>query len=342
MKRHILCGLFATACLLTSRQTATAQTAALAADTLTAMQQEAEQFVRHMPAGLQDRQTQAIRDALDGRLEPLQAVRQARNTDHPLPDGVRARYVAPHLRLYTPDSASTGNPLPLLVYLHGGGWTFGSIQSCARFCATLAQEASCLVLAVDYRLAPEHPYPAPLDDCCQAAALAHAHAREWGADPTRISIGGDSSGGNLALATALRRQREGQPPFRSLVLFYPVVKAWNDASDSWQRYQTGAALDGSIMDAFNEAYCQGKQNAEISPAMASDDDLAQLPPTLLIAAERDILYDQGQAFARRLAGLGVQTTHLTFPATVHLFITVAGQDCAFRQAVRQTTLFLHK
>mgnify|MGYP001107862181 CR=1 FL=1 len=127
----------------------------------------------------------------------------------------------------------------ILLFFHGGGWVLGGIGSCARFCAELAAAGHVLVLAADYRLAPEHPFPQGLDDCMRAVETALRRASEWGGSPERVSVGGDSSGGNLALAVALRRRAEGLPPLRSLVLFYPVVTARADGSASWKRYGQG-------------------------------------------------------------------------------------------------------
>ena len=296
---------------------------------------EADRFLAGMPEGLQDRQNDAILAALAGDTAPLTAVRSARNTPAELPAGVTARDVGEGLRLYLP-ATPPQESLPLLVYLHGGGWTIGSINSCARYCIALA-ERGVAVLAVDYRLAPEYPYPVPLNDCADAVETAFRCAKEWGVDPGRISVGGDSSGGNLALAVALRKPSR----LSSLVVFYPVVRAWNDGSQSWLRYRGGMALDGKIMETFNRSYIQDtEQCAEISPALAADDALRMLPPILMVAAERDILYDQGRDFAQRVSALGVRVEHHTFRGAVHLFITVAGQEAAFRAAVDRSARWL--
>ena len=206
-----------------------------------------------------------------------------------------------------------------------------------------------MVLAVDYRLAPEFPYPDGLNDCLAAWEWARQQAREWGSLPSLISIGGDSAGGNLALATVLRLSADKQSLPRSIVLFYPVVSAWNDRSDSWRTYQKGAGLDGSLMEAFNAAYCQGidhtiredaHRNPFISPSVAPDSLLRALPRTLLIAAERDILCDQGKTFYNRLKKLNVEIERKEIPGSVHLFITVPGQEGAFRQSIEWARRFL--
>ena len=203
---------------------------------------EADAFLASLPAGWQERWRRAVRQAAAGDGRALAEVRRSRNGMPPLPEGVRAVRIAPRMMLYVPaapsasvtsvvpvssaaHAASASGPLPLLVYFHGGGWVLGGIGSCARFCAELAAAGHVLVLAADYRLAPEHPFPQGLDDCMRAVETALRRASEWGGSPERVSVGGDSSGGNLALAVALRRRAEGLPPLRSLVLFYPVVTA---------------------------------------------------------------------------------------------------------------------
>ena len=210
---------------------------------------EADAFLASLPAGWQERWRRAVRQAAAGDGRALAEVRRSRNGMPPLPEGVRAVRIAPRMMLYVPAapsasvtsvvpvssaahaaSASASGPLPLLVYFHGGGWVLGGIGSCARFCAELAAAGHVLVLAADYRLAPEHPFPQGLDDCMRAVETALRRASEWGGSPERVSVGGDSSGGNLALAVALRRRAEGLPPLRSLVLFYPVVTARADGS----------------------------------------------------------------------------------------------------------------
>ena len=309
---------------------------------------EANAFLKHMPVGLQDKQCAAIREAMAGDNTALMAVRNGRNATTALNDKVEIREISPQLRLYVPKERED-KPLPLLVYLHGGGWTFGSINSCARYCSELTATGNVMVIAVDYRLAPEHPYPAGLDDCVAAFEYALVHASEWGSAPQLVSVGGDSSGGNLALATSFRLLRANKPLPRSLVLYYPVVSAWNDHSDSWQNYATDYALDGEIMEIFNQAYCAGvhdsicedaRANALISPSVATDEELSHLPKILFTAAERDILHDQGKLFAERLLSLGVSVHREVLSGTVHLFITVPGQEKAFRKTIKMAETFL--
>lgn len=309
-------------------------------DTAT-LRKEADTFLAGIPRELQARQAEAIRLAIQGDTEALNQVRHSRNTSSPLPDGISATYLTPRLRLYMP-TAKADSARPVLVYFHGGGWTFGSINSCSRFCGELAARAGIVVLAVDYALAPESPFPHGLNDCIDAVRFAMQHADEWGSASHLVSAGGDSAGGNLAIAAALSMLRSDTVPLRSLVLFYPVTLAYADHSESWQRYGSGFALDSELMTTFNQAYAsrEAAHHPFISVAHAPDELLSQLPPTLLVAAERDILCSQGKEFTRRLNQLGVNINRYEFPAAVHLFITVPGQPLAFDYALSLTASFL--
>lgn len=301
------------------------------------MRRQADRFLRTMPDSLQARQARAVVRARMGDGAELAAVRSARNRPHRLSRGVRTREQSEKLRLYEP-CGTEERLLPLLVYLHGGGWTFGSINSCARFCDALAATGRVRVLAVDYRLAPEHPFPGGYVDCVEAVRYAVAHAKELGIDPVRISVGGDSAGGNLAVATALGGECAGA--IESLILFYPVTKAFADGSASWERFGRGYGLDTVLMDQFNRAYAPAVPSGVslIDVGLASAEAVADLPRTLLVAAGRDILRDQGAEFAGRLPAGKIR--RVEFPEAVHLFITVPGQEEAFRAAVTLASEFL--
>ncbi len=200
------------------------------------MEKETCAFLQSLPAGLQKTQADAVRRAINGDCTALISVRNSRNTKPESKSEVVTKDIGGCYRLYRPAGFDT-IPLPVLIYLHGGGWCFGSINSCAHFCAELSYRAKIAVLAVEYPLAPEHAYPAALNACTEAVAFAFEHAGEYGFFPDRISIGGDSSGGNLALATALNlilakdshscRMDSGTmcSSLCSLVLFYPVTKS---------------------------------------------------------------------------------------------------------------------
>ena len=178
-----------------------AATAAVGGAADSVMRRQADGFLQALPDGLQQTQTLAVEKAIAGDNAALMAVRNSRNTRQTLSENVSVRQLSESLRLYEPSGVD--GRLPLLVYFHGGGWTFGSLNSCARFCDAVAAMGGVKVLAVDYRLAPEHPFPCGLHDCCDAVAYARDNAALLGIDASRISAGGDSSGGNLALAVAL-------------------------------------------------------------------------------------------------------------------------------------------
>lgn len=316
------------------------------------MKVEADRFLAGMPEGLQLSQERAVREAINGDTSQLERVRASRNNASPLPYGVEAIDISTQYRLYFPATATDAR-LPLLIYLHGGGWCFGSINSCAVFCGALAHEAGIAVLAVDYPLAPEHPYPDAIESCIKALLFVSENAEKYGINPESISLGGDSAGGNLALATALVManpsiddtiQANTSITLKSLVLFYPVVRASTDHTPSWLNYATGFGLNSAIMDAFNQAYT-GRTDPSaplISPLCAPLHLLATLPPTLIVNAERDILCDQGKEMYTRLLQAGVDTRREVFEGAVHLFITVDGQPAAFHKAVTLATGFLSK
>lgn len=304
------------------------------------MKKEADDFLVKMGTELQPKQRDAIIAAINGDTEELERVRNARNTQPVYPSNVKVTYPTSNTRLYTNTETNVGNK-PLLVYLHGGGWTIGGLNSCAKFCGEICSSGGVSVLAVDYRLAPEYPYPIPLDDCEEAIRFALENAEKWGCSANSVFVGGDSSGGNLAIASVLRMKKGD---ISGLLLFYPVTKAWNDGSQSWIKYGKGFGLDGDLMEAFNQSYISSEQavNEEISTSCAKDEALKQLPRTLLIAAGRDILADQGKEFADRMVSLGVDAVRVEYPEAVHLFITVPGQNTAFNEAVKEAIGFMNR
>lgn len=307
------------------------------------MASETAAFLGGMPAGLQESQAEAVRRASAGDYEALRNVRNSRNVAPELPEGIVVSEIGTTMRMFRP-AAGVGSVRPALLYLHGGGWCFGSINSCTRYCAALAAETDIAVIALDYPLAPENPYPAALNACAEAFDYLVSHADSLGIDPQRISVGGDSAGGNLALALALAKGENGadSQPIRSLVLFYPVVYAGNDGSDSWRAFGEGYGLDSLLMDAFNSAYIGlvDVENPLISPIFATDASLRTFPPVLMVNAERDILLDQCSRMAARMEATGCSLRREILPSTVHLFITVPGQSTAFRTAVTLSSDFL--
>lgn len=297
---------------------------------------EEQTFLANMKPGLQHTQMMAVRRAIQGDDSALNEIRQSRNKTPILPDGVTATYPTSNICLFSPSKPAT-RKRPLLLYLHGGGWCFGSINSCARFCAAVALEADCCVAALNYRLAPAYPFPTPLNDCREAVDYLKKHAEEWGSDSTLISVGGDSAGGNLALATAM-----STTGLCKVVPIYPVTKLYTETTTSWQKYAKGYGDDAELLEAFNEAYAGiSTHNPLVSVALASDETLRALPPMLIISAGHDILFDQTAELVQRLIRLGCPLQYHVYPTATHLFITVPGQPTAFDQAVKTTASFLN-
>jgi acetyl esterase len=235
------------------------------------------------------------------------------------------------LRLYRPASE---RPLPTLLYFFGGGWVLGTIDTADGVARSLANSSGALVAVVGYRLAPEHPFPAATDDCYAAVRWVAEHAEEIGADPARLAVGGDSAGGNLAAGVTLRA-RTGGPALAGQLLVYPNTDQLAD--DQSMR----AADDPFLFNRHSVAWY--RQHYLTDPGDAASplasplraDSLAGLPPALVITAEYDPLRDQGEAYARRLAGDGVRVELSRYPGMAHGFFTMIGTVDASRAAIEQ-------
>ena len=199
---------------------------------------------------------------------------------------------------------------------------FRSLNSCARFCGAVASGGNIKVIAVDYRLAPENPFPAGLNDRIESLKFVSSRCDSLGIDPDHIAIEGDSSGGNLAVATALAPECKGL--LNALILFYPVTKAYTDGSDSWNRFGKGYGLDSEIMETFNRAYLAGEspRNPAVSVALCSDSDLSDCRRHCLSPPDTTYCGIRGIEFAERL---GSRVRRIEFPEACHLFITVADR-----------------
>jgi acetyl esterase len=216
--------------------------------------------------------------------------------------------------------------LPLVVYLHGGGWVVGSLASHDALCRALCARSGAIVLSVDYRLAPEHPFPAGLDDCEAAARWAFAQAPALGADARRVVLAGDSAGGNLAAALTLRLRDAGGPRPAAQVLLYPVTDHYSGAHPSYAAFGRGYGLERETMQWFWDHYL-GESAAvppppEAAPLRATD--LSGLPPALVLTAGHDVLRDEGDAYAQRLAQAGVPTEHACHASMHHGFASWCG------------------
>lgn len=226
-------------------------------------------------------------------------------------------------RVYAPASASRAEAGPGLVYFHGGGWVVGSLDSHDRVCRVIADEASVVLVAVDYRLAPEHPFPAAAEDAIAATRAILAGASDYRIDPARLAVGGDSAGGNLGavVAQALRGDAR-QPVFQLLV--YPGTDMTR-SMPSHRQFRDSYFLSKDASDWYLERY-MGSLGAErdprASPLFASD--LSGLPPALVVTGGFDPLRDEGRVYAEKMADAGVQVEHVCSRGMPHGFLTLGG------------------
>jgi len=241
------------------------------------------------------------------------------------PAGLRARHYAP---------AELGGPHPLLVYYHGGGFTYGDLDTHDGVCRLLCRHGGAHVLAVDYRLAPEHPFPAAVEDARAAFAWACANAGALGADPRRVGVGGDSAGGNLAAVVAQLAARDGGPAPVLQLLIYPAVD-FTRRRRSRELFGEGFLLSNDEMDWFETNYL-GTERTHVrdpraSPLLAGD--LSGLAPAFVVTAAFDPLRDEGEEYAAVLRAAGTAATVRRFPGFIHAFIAAAGVSRPARDAV---------
>jgi len=225
------------------------------------------------------------------------------------------------LRTYTP--SGTG-PFPVLVWFHGGGWVLGDLEGADATCRELTNAAGCVVVSVDYHLAPESKFPTAAEDCYAATKWVAENAAALGADARRLAIGGDSAGGNLTAVIALMARDRGGPAVRFQLLVYPVTDAVFDTR-SYRDNADGYLLTKDSMVWFWNHYLRNdadRANPYASPLRAAN--LAGLPPALCITAEYDPLRDEGEAYAKRLEAAGVKTKLSRYDGTIHGFFSMTA------------------
>jgi acetyl esterase len=233
-------------------------------------------------------------------------------------------------RLYSADEP--GGPHPLLVYYHGGGFVIGDLETHDGVCRMLCVHAGLNVLAVDYRLAPEHPFPAAIDDGRAALRWATEHAAGLGADPARVAIGGDSAGGNISAVVAQAAARDGGPAPVLQLLLYPATDASGDRPSAGL-FADGFFLTRATMDWFIAHYRAGADPADprMSPLLAGD--LSRLAPALVVTAGFDPLRDEGEAYAHALQAAGTPVLLRRFPGLIHGFANTTGISRVSRDAM---------
>jgi acetyl esterase/lipase len=223
---------------------------------------------------------------------------------------------------------------PLIVYFHFGGCVLGSLATCDTACSIFADEARCTVLAVAYRLAPEHRYPCAADDATDAFRWACRHAAELGADPARIAVAGDSAGGYLAGVVCIDQRDRGACLPALQVLLYPVIN-WDRRGRVATPFDGLYPLSRTLMDWFGDQYLRAEQDAfEPRCSLARTASVAGLPPAIVALAGHDLLHDEGGAYAARLRAAGVYTELHRFATLPHAFSAMTGAIPAAREAMR--------
>ena len=262
---------------------------------------------------------------------PGEEVAEVRELELPGPGG------AIRVRLFRPLAANEARgdgALPLVAYLHGGGWVMGTLDAFDPLCRALANASGALIASIDYRLAPEHPFPAAPDDARAAVRWLAANAADLGADPARLAIAGDSAGGNLATVTARRLRDDGGPALRIQALIYPVCDSALN-TPSYRENTIGFGLSAESMKRYWELYLDGADGRQPDASPLQAGDLAGLPPAFVLTVRCDVLRDEGEAYARALQDAGVAVTLRRYDGAVHGFFRWLAKAELARRAVAE-------
>ncbi|MEM6947305.1 MAG: alpha/beta hydrolase [Pseudomonadota bacterium] len=240
-------------------------------------------------------------------------------------------------RLYVPLAAGIG-PGPAIVYFHGGGFVLGDLDSHDMICRRLADGSRCRVLSIDYRLAPEHRFPAAHRDAEAAWAWVIGHADHLTFDPERLAVAGDSAGGNLAASLCQQMNRSGGPMPAFQLLLYPLVQFVDIRAAKLSFQQGGFFISPNLFDYFRDAYIENesdRMNPLVSPLFAEEDDFRGLPPAHFVLCGWDPLQHEGRAYADKLARFGVPVTLREHPGMVHGFMNLTAVSSSVRDAIHQ-------
>ncbi|MER6008823.1 alpha/beta hydrolase [Nonomuraea angiospora] len=278
-----------------------------------------------------------------GPVEGRKAVDGVQDGDVPVPDADIEDLTVPggpsgevSIRIFRPAGAQ--GTLPVILYVHGAGWVFGNAHTHDRLVRELTVRAQAATVFVNYSLSPEAKYPTAIEEIYAALQWISEHGAEHDLDPARIAVAGDSVGGNMTAATTILAKRRNGPKLAAQLLFYPVTDAAFDTG-SYDQFATGYFLSRDGMKWFWDQYTTDPaQRAEItaSPLRASLDELAGLPPALVIVAEADVLRDEGEAYAAKLRAAGVPTTAVRYQGIIHDFVMVnAMRDTYAAKAATQ-------
>jgi acetyl esterase len=244
------------------------------------------------------------------------------------------------VRVYYPEVEQT--IYPALVYYHGGGWVVGNIDSHDSICRALTNIANCVTISVDYRLAPEHKFPAAVYDCYAAVDYVFDHADEFQIDRSRIAVGGDSAGGNLAAVITHLAKEKQKPDICFQLLLYPATNTLGSPTASMVENAEGYFLTKGTMEWFRDCYSNGesedKNNPLLSPIL--NDDFHDLPPALVITAEYDPLRDEGEEYANKLVEADNKVDLIRYNGTIHGFISMASVIDLGKDALEKAGLAL--
>lgn len=236
------------------------------------------------------------------------------------------------VRIYEPEG---DRPFPVCVFFHGGGWALGNLDCYDSVCTRLANRADCLVVSVDYRLAPEHPFPAAPADCYAATEWAIKNAEHLGGDPERIAVAGDSAGGNLAAVVSLMARDRGEPEIAHQGLVYPAVNPGGiEEFDSYHENSEGYFLELESMELYYDLYIENPidaRNPYAFPLQARD--LSDLPPATIVSAGFDPLRDEDFAYEERLKEAGVSVAHHHFEDMIHGFCSMTDELDAAEEGI---------
>lgn len=262
---------------------------------------------------------------LQGDREPVVAIedRTIAGTGAPIP-----------LRIYRGVGAPN-TEAPALLYLHGGGWVLGTLESHDEICRWFANIGACVVFCPDYRLAPEHKFPTGLEDCVSALAYVVEQAGALGIDPDRIAVAGDSAGGNLAAVLSLLSRDGAAPKISAQLLLYPNTDA-EQTADSYVRFSEGYGLTASTMRWFRDHYVRDANDIgdwRVSPLIV--ENVAGVPPAFVAIAGHDILADEGEAYAGRLAKTGIRVILRHWQDQIHGFVSMGRHIPAARRVVEE-------
>ena len=242
------------------------------------------------------------------------------------------------IRIYTPEHSRNS---PIILFMHGGGWAIGNLNTIDSICRQMAKKGSVIVVSVDYRLAPENPFPAGLEDCYAALRWTYQNAQSISGDQNRIAVAGASAGANLAAALTLMARDKNGPPIAAQVLVYPVTNCWKIDTESYLKFGNDFYLTKKQMASFINAYLphrEDRNNPLVSPLLA--DNLQRLPPALVITAEFDPLRDEAEAYYKRMQEAGISVVHTRYKGMIHGFLGMGRFLPQAGQATDEIAIFL--